>query len=82
MLKFAVGHSNDPDSEAAISEVIEQIHSSLGDVSPNAGILFAAIDFEHTLILNRIVEAFPGICLVGGTTDGEVSSVLGAALLR
>ena len=77
MLKFAVGHSNDPDSEAAISEVLEQIRQDLNGASPNAGILFAAIDFDHQLVLQRIVEAFPEIQLIGGTTDGELSSVLG-----
>lgn len=77
MLKFAVGHSNDPESQAAISEVLEQIHNGLGSRLPTAGILFAAIDFDHSLILNRIVESFPEIALIGGTTDGEMSSVLG-----
>jgi hypothetical protein len=77
MLKFAVGHSNDPDSQAAISEVLEQIRCTLAGVSPKAGILFAAIDFDHTLVLHRIVKAFGEINLIGGTTDGEMSSVLG-----
>lgn len=77
MLKFAVGHSNDPDSQAAIVEVLEQIQSALAGTSPQAGILFAAIDFDHALILHQIIEAFPGIDLIGGTTDGEISSVLG-----
>ncbi len=77
MLKFAVGHSNDPDSQAAISDVLEQIRFTLRGVSPKAGILFAAIDFDHALVLHRIVEVFPEIELIGGTTDGEMSSVLG-----
>ncbi len=77
MLKFAVGHSNDPDSQAAISDVLEQIRFTLTDVSPKAGILFAAIDFDHAFVLHRIVEVFPEIELIGGTTDGEMSSVLG-----
>jgi hypothetical protein len=77
MLKLAVGHSNDPDSPTAISEVLEQISVALAGRSPTAGILFAAIDFDHTLIVHRIVEAFPDINLIGGTTDGEMSSVLG-----
>jgi len=77
MLKFAVGHSNDPESQSAISDVLEQIHSDLGSRLPTAGLLFAAIDFDHSLILNRIVEAFPEIALIGGTTDGEMTSVLG-----
>jgi hypothetical protein len=77
MLKIAVGHSNDPDSQNAVLEAIEQIRATLADVSPKAGILFAAIDYDHPLILHRITAAFPDIALIGGTTDGEMSSVLG-----
>jgi hypothetical protein len=77
MLKLAVGHSNDPDSQSAVSEAIEQVRATLVDASPKAGILFAAIDYDHPLVLHRIVEAFPEIELIGGTTDGEMSSVLG-----
>ncbi|WP_341735429.1 FIST N-terminal domain-containing protein [Microcoleus sp. CAWBG640] len=77
MLKTVVGHSNDPDSLSAITEVLEQCQQSLSGASPQAAILFAAIDFEHTLILNQINLTYPGIELIGGTTDGEMSSVLG-----
>jgi hypothetical protein len=76
MLKVAVGHSNDPDSQLAIDEVLEQCIRSLAGEIPKAGLLFAAIDFDHALILQRIHQAFPGIELIGGTTDGEISSVL------
>ncbi|MBC1220634.1 FIST C-terminal domain-containing protein [Nostoc sp. UCD121] len=76
MFKTAVGHSNDPDSLSAIEEVLQQCVSSLGGDIPKAGILFSAIDFEHALILQQIHQAFPGIELIGGTTDGEISSVL------
>jgi hypothetical protein len=76
MLKVAVGHSNDPDSEEAVNEVIEQCQKSLAGEIPQAGILFAAVDFDRSLILNHINEVFPGIELIGGTTDGEISSVL------
>ncbi len=77
MLKVVVGHSNDPDSHSAIQEVLEQCHAELAGLMPKAGILLAAIDFEHPLILQHIQDAFPGLELIGGTTDGEVSSVLG-----
>lgn len=76
MLNVVVGHSNDPDSLSAITEVIEQCHHSLGDKLPQAGIVFAAIDFDYEIILQEIVQAFPGIELIGGTTDAEISSVL------
>jgi hypothetical protein len=77
MLKVAVGHSNDPDSLEAVNEVLEQCQTTLAGQIPQAAVLFAAIDFEHQLIVDRINEVFPGIELIGGSTDGEVSSVLG-----
>jgi hypothetical protein len=76
MLKVVVGHSNDPDSEAAIAEVLEQCWQDLEGEIPRAGLLLAAIDFDHALILEAIQERFPGIELIGCTTDGEVSSRL------
>ena len=38
MLKAFVGHSNDPDSLAAITEVLEQCHDSLSGELPQAGV--------------------------------------------
>ncbi|AKG20891.1 FIST signal transduction protein [Calothrix sp. 336/3] len=76
MLKVAIGHSNDPDSDTAIAEILEECHVQLSGDRPKAGILFAAPDFEHDLILNKINQRFPGIQLIGCTSDGEISSVL------
>lgn len=76
MLKAVVGHSNDPDTEAAVTEVLEQCLGALVDMSPQAGILLAALDFDHAEILRQIHRTFPDIQLIGGTTDGEISSVL------
>ncbi|MDJ0618062.1 MAG: FIST N-terminal domain-containing protein [Calothrix sp. MO_192.B10] len=77
MFKVIISHSDDPDSQSAVEEVLSQCSSKLGEVRPQAGILFAAIDFEHGLILQEINQFFPGIELIGCTTDGEISSVLG-----
>ncbi|QIR40253.1 hypothetical protein HCG51_28440 [Tolypothrix sp. PCC 7910] len=77
MLKVVVGHSEDPDSQDAIAEVLEHCLSDLDGVIPQAGILFAAIDFDHALIVKEINQVFPKIELIGCTTDGEASSVLG-----
>lgn len=76
MLKVAVGHSNDPDSLEAVNEVLAQCQSALAGETPQAGLLFAALDFDHDLVLKRINQVFPQIELIGGTTDGEISSVL------
>jgi hypothetical protein len=76
MLRCAIGHSNDPDSRMAIAEAINECIDSLAGITPQAGVLFTAIDFEHELILKKIQDAFPGIALIGGTTNGEISSKL------
>ena len=76
MFKVVVGHSNDPDSAEAITEIIEQCLESLAGITPQAGILLVAPDFEHSLILQQIYARFPDLELIGGTTDGEISSIL------
>jgi hypothetical protein len=78
MLKAVMGHSCDPDSEMAIAEVLEQCQASLNHaLPPKAGILFAAYDFDHALILQKIKAHFPNMALIGGTSYGEISSVGG-----
>lgn len=76
MLKVVVGHSNDPDSLEAVNEVLDQCKQQLEGKAAQAGILFAAVDFDHALILQRIDQVFPNLELIGGTTDGELSSIL------
>ncbi|MBW4520634.1 MAG: FIST C-terminal domain-containing protein [Scytolyngbya sp. HA4215-MV1] len=76
MFKIAIGHSNDPDSNEAVEEILEQCLNSLVGATPQAGLLFSALNFDHSWILQRINEVFPGLELIGGTTDGELSSVL------
>ena len=46
-------------------------------MKPNAGLLFTGIDHDHSLILDRINADYPGIELIGCTTDGELSSIHG-----
>lgn len=77
MLKMILGHSDDPDSQGAIEEVLEQCIRELAGMFPKAGLLFAAIDFDHALILETINQTFPDLQLIGCTTDGEMSSILG-----
>ncbi|MEM1242827.1 MAG: FIST N-terminal domain-containing protein [Cyanobacteria bacterium P01_H01_bin.26] len=77
MLKVIVGHSNDPDSAFAIAEVLAQCHQQLATLRPKAALLFAAPDFDHRLILQTIHQHFPDLLLIGGTSDGELSSTLG-----
>lgn len=77
MFTVAIGHSIDPDAQEAVAEVLAQCQNSLSGQIPQAGILFAAIDFEHQIILDGILDCFPALELVGCTTDGELSSEMG-----
>lgn len=77
MFISAVGHSEDPDARGAIEEIREQVEDTLSGLQPKAGLLFAAIDFDHQELLNAVDEFWPGIELIGCTTDGEVSSEIG-----
>jgi hypothetical protein len=77
MFKAVVGQSEDPSSKDAAEEVLEQCLSALDGAIPRAGLLFAAIDFDHALVLQEIKRVFPILELIGCTTDGEMSSILG-----
>jgi hypothetical protein len=77
MFTAVVGHSEDLDSVAAADEVLAQCRARLKGAPPKAGLLFAAIDFDHQVLLDEINRQVPGIQLIGCTTDGEISSELG-----
>ena len=74
MLKTAVAHSEDTIVSKAVDEVLDQIKAELGDVEPQAGILFCSPDLEHPYILSRLRAAYPAIELIGCSADGELSS--------
>jgi len=75
MLVACVGHSADLDAEIAINDILEQCREQLNH-KPQAGILISSVNTDHSLILNRINEAFPGLELIGCSADGEVSTQL------
>jgi hypothetical protein len=74
---MAVGHSDDVDLADAIAAVIEQCRAALDGLSPQAGILFAAYDSFDRSVVDAVVEACPGVQVIGGTSAAEVSSVSG-----
>ncbi|PZO61266.1 MAG: hypothetical protein DCF15_00355 [Phormidesmis priestleyi] len=76
MFQAAVGHGIDPDSIGAVEEALEQCQKTLGGNIPQAGIVMAAIDFEHEAIFKKIRESYPDIVLIGGTSIGEMSSAM------
>ncbi|MBN2800388.1 MAG: FIST C-terminal domain-containing protein [Deltaproteobacteria bacterium] len=70
-------HTDDVDTEGALEDLLAQAEAQLGDRIPRAGLLFAAIDFDHDLLVGGLVARWPQIQLIGCTTDGEASSAGG-----
>jgi hypothetical protein len=77
MLKMAVGHSDSFDPVTAVNETLDQCRESLDGMEPQAAVMFVGPDLEGREIHRLLREAFPEIELVGSTTSGEMSSVLG-----
>ncbi len=73
-MQVAVAQSDDIDTEDAVAEVIATCEAQLGGATPKAGLVFAAIDYDHRYILAALRERWPGIQLIGGTSDGELAS--------
>jgi len=77
MFKVVIGHTEDPDSQDAVSEIIEQCEKNLKGEKPKAGILLASTLYDTKLVLKEVEKHFPGIELIGCTTCAEISSVKG-----
>jgi len=70
-------HSEDLDTIDAVTEIITDSQAKLDGRVPSAGLLMASIDADHQLLLDRLMETWPKLELIGCTTDGEISSELG-----
>ncbi len=75
-MKVAVAHSDDPDIDAAITDLLTTLRDKLEGQAPTGGMLFCSPCFSIGKIANAVCDAFDGIELIGCTTDGEVSSEL------
>jgi hypothetical protein len=73
-MRACVVHSVDIDSSDAVAELIASAKVALGASAPRVAMLFAGIDHDFAIVLERINAQWPGIALVGCTTDGEMSS--------
>lgn len=74
----AISVSDDIDIPSAVAYVISDCAKQLHEKTPQAGILFTScMDADLPEILARVNEAFPGIELVGCTTDGEITPAEG-----
>lgn len=77
MLTMAVGQSDDIDAATAVADAIDQCRAQLAGRTPQAGILFAALDVFNASLPAAVRDAFPGIDVIGSTSSAEMSSVAG-----
>lgn len=77
MIRVGLGQAEHIDTRRAVDSAIAQCRQQLAGVQPQAGIVFAGVNFDHRLMLDEILNQFPGIKIVGCTTAGEFSSSLG-----
>ena len=75
-MRTAVAHTELTETSAAAAQLVATCKAKLNGNPAHAALLFAALDYDHELLLERILEEFPGVKLIGCTTDGEVSSEL------
>ncbi len=75
-MHVAVAHSLDPDLDHAVAELVSELKAQIGEHPPIAMMVFACIEADHARLLGELVAAFPGVPLIGCTTDGEVSQRL------
>lgn len=74
MFSAVVASSDDIDTGDAIDEVLADCAEQLDGRTPTAGLLYCGTEYDHQEILNRICARYPGLQLIGCTTDGEMSS--------
>jgi hypothetical protein len=74
---MAVGHSDELDPLDAARSALEQCQATLAGDQPKAGLLFSTYLANPDAMVATIRAVYPDVELVGGTTAGEMSSVLG-----
>jgi hypothetical protein len=77
MFRMAVGHSDDIDVDAALEAVFAECDAALAGATPKAGLLLAAWEADHQVLVDAVRRRYPGVELAGSSTAGEMSSVLG-----
>ena len=74
---MVVGHSDDVDVHDAIASVLRQCEESLAGEQPNAGLLFSTHAADPEILVAAVRKTYPKVELIGSTSAGEMSSVMG-----
>ncbi len=71
--KTFIGFSKEKNSFQAGKESAEKCFHGIGEIQPNALIIFGSPVYNHNDLLRGICSVFPGTPMVGGTTGGEIA---------
>lgn len=77
MFRMVVGHSDDVDAAEAVASVVAQCEVGLYGASPRAGLLFSTFATDSEVLSSGFADAYPHTDIIGSTSMGEMSSVLG-----
>lgn len=76
-MRTVIAHSDEVETESALEDLLRQCDAGLAGETPRGAVLFMTSEYDGDLVLSRLQERWPGLPLIGSSTDGEVSSVLG-----
>lgn len=77
-MRTLFAHSDDPDSSDAVAAILSDCRARLAGAAPKAGLLFCSVEYDHATILGAIQREWPGLPVIGSSSDGELSSSLGS----
>lgn len=76
-MRTVLGHSDQVDEAEAVDEVVARCLEGLEGREPKGGVLFSSVDYDHRALLEGFTRRWPGLPLIGGSTDGELSTQAG-----
>ncbi len=79
MFRSAIGHAEGIDTNRVVNRALEQLAENLNGDVPKALIVFSSSEFDHSVMLRAITQAYPNTPISGGTTLGEFSMELGVS---
>ena len=74
MFLMGVAQTSEMDGQPAVSSLLDQCRSSIGDTVPQAGLLIAGHDLELEDFLHALYQEYPDLLLIGCTTVAPMSS--------
>ena len=77
MFRIVTGHSEDPETDIATHEALDDALERLDGAAPRGALVFASIDIDLDVMAAILRDRLPGVPVSGCTTDGELSGPAG-----